>query len=99
MVASRTPQSGSRERAPANRSFGQSKTTSSSGVEMPSNNKVIRIIKREERNLLPDNLEGSDIGSRTELSEKQGNREILKNVTLWIEQQREKKEIEWRGSS
>jgi hypothetical protein len=28
----------------------------------------------------------------------QGNREILKNITLWIEQQREKKEIEWRGS-
>lgn len=65
---------------------------------MSSNNKGIRIIKREERNLLPDNLEGSDIGSRTELSEKQGNREILKNVTLWIEQQREKKQIEWRGS-
>ena len=51
-----------------------------------------------QRNLLPNNLEGSDIGSRTELSEKQGNREILKNVTLWIEQQREKKQIEWRGS-
>ena len=65
---------------------------------MPSDNKVIRIIKREQRNYLPDNLEGSDVGSRTELSEKQGNREILKNVTLWIEQQREKKQIEWRGS-
>jgi len=95
MVASRTPQSGSRESAPANRSFGQSKTTSSSGVEMPSNNKVIRIIKREQRNCLPDTLEG---GSRTEQPEKQGNREILRNVTLWIEQQRQKKQLEWRGS-
>jgi hypothetical protein len=65
---------------------------------MPSNNKLIRIIKREQRNCLPDNLEGSDTDSRTDLSEKQGNREILKNVTMWIEQQRQKKQLEWRGS-
>jgi len=65
---------------------------------MSSNNRAIRIIKREQRNSLTDNLEGSDLGSRTELLEKQGNREILRNVTLWIEQQRQKKELEWRGS-
>jgi hypothetical protein len=65
---------------------------------MSSNNRAIRIIKREQRNSLTDNLEGSDLGSRTELLEKQGNREILRNVTLWIEQQRQKKELEWRGT-
>jgi hypothetical protein len=65
---------------------------------MSANNKGVRIIKREQRNSLSDNLERSDSASRSERREKQGNREILRNVTLWIEQQRQKKNLEWRGS-
>ena len=62
---------------------------------MALNNKAIRIIKREKRNIRTDELETPSFSRRTE---KQYHREILKTVTLWIEQQREKKELEVRGS-
>jgi len=60
---------------------------------MPLNKKAIRIIKREERDILTDQLETPSLLSRTE---KQHHREILKTVTFWIEQQREKKQLAWR---
>ena len=62
---------------------------------MPLNNKAIRIIKREKRNILTDKSKTPGFSPRTE---KQYHREILKTVTLWIEQLREKKELELRGS-
>jgi hypothetical protein len=60
---------------------------------MPLNKKAIRIIKREERDILTDQSETPSLLSRTE---KQHHREILKTVTFWIEQQRERKQLEWR---
>ena len=62
---------------------------------MPLNNRAIRIIKREERT---DPLTQSETPTLTAKTEKQDHREILKTVTLWIEQQREKKQLELRTS-
>ena len=57
---------------------------------MPSNNKAIRIIKREERSILIDTSETNNLPPRTEA---QDHRDILKTVNLWIEQLREKKQL------
>ena len=62
---------------------------------MSSNNKGVRIVKREGRNLPADKSETPSLPLRTE---RQSDREILKNVTLWIQQQRQKKQLEWRSS-
>ena len=62
---------------------------------MPANNRAIRIIKREERT---DPLTQSETPNLAVKTEKQDHREMLKTVTLWIEQQREKKQVELRSS-
>jgi hypothetical protein len=52
---------------------------------MPANDKTIRIIKREQRELPAGQPEG-------ELkTENQTRREICETITLWIEEQRQRK--------
>ena len=52
---------------------------------MPANEKTIRIIKREQRELPAGQPEG-------ELkTENQTRREIFETITLWIEEQRQRK--------
>ena len=59
---------------------------------MSLNDKAIKIIKREELERLKD---PSSFSTKTD---RQTKREMLQTVTAWIEKQREKKELEWRGS-
>jgi hypothetical protein len=58
---------------------------------MSLNDKAIKIIRREELERLKD---PSSFSTKTV---RQTRREMLQTVTSWIEKQREKKELEWRG--
>jgi ADP-ribose pyrophosphatase YjhB (NUDIX family) len=53
--------------------------------DMPANEKTIRIIKREQRQFPGGHPEGE---SKTE---NQTRREIFETITLWIEEQRQRK--------
>jgi len=58
---------------------------------MPANNKIIRIIKREDRRILIDAPQTHSLPTKTE---SESHRDILKTVNSWIEQLREKKQLD-----
>jgi hypothetical protein len=54
---------------------------------MSANEKPIKVIKREQREVLA--AQGEELPAPQEKTESETRREILKTITVWIEEQRE----------
>jgi hypothetical protein len=54
---------------------------------MPANDKPIKVIKREQRETLAAQTE--DLSVAPQKTDSEARREILKTITLWIEEQKE----------